>query len=187
MSGFWGTHSQPSSPYHRDSGGRGCGCPPPPNYDLPEAAVYNDNGCPFTLPDRGPPGDHCKIQWEVRTADIDEVELKWKLVSLFRFLLSLADCQHCVVIDDQLNILPISSHMLSIKPANPKPSVSNLPLLSTFIPIWHSSCYSFYQVEDEDGDLKSLQLSLADTQPVGALINCCKTVDQVSPLFYNRI
>ena len=46
--------------------------------------------------------------------------------SFFRFLLSLADCHHCVVIDDQLNILPISSHMLSIKPVPPKQSVSIL-------------------------------------------------------------
>uniref|UniRef100_A0A7N8YNM0 RNA cytidine acetyltransferase n=1 Tax=Mastacembelus armatus TaxID=205130 RepID=A0A7N8YNM0_9TELE len=37
-----------------------------------------------------------------------------------RFILSLASCKNCVVIDDQLNILPISSHMANIKPAPPK-------------------------------------------------------------------
>lgn len=35
-----------------------------------------------------------------------------------RFLLSLASCQSCVVMDDELNILPISSHMKSIKPVS---------------------------------------------------------------------
>lgn len=33
-----------------------------------------------------------------------------------RFLLSLASCKACVVMDDELNILPISSHMRSIIP-----------------------------------------------------------------------
>ena len=31
-----------------------------------------------------------------------------------RFLLSLASCKACVVVDDELNILPISSHIRSI-------------------------------------------------------------------------
>jgi hypothetical protein len=33
-----------------------------------------------------------------------------------RFLLSLASCKACVVMDDELNILPISSHIRSITP-----------------------------------------------------------------------
>lgn len=33
-----------------------------------------------------------------------------------RFLLSLVSCKACVVMDDELNILPISSHMKSITP-----------------------------------------------------------------------
>lgn len=36
-----------------------------------------------------------------------------------RFILSLADCRHCLVLDDQLNILPVSSHMLHLKPYPP--------------------------------------------------------------------
>lgn len=31
-----------------------------------------------------------------------------------RFLLSLASCKACVVMDDELNVLPISSHIRSI-------------------------------------------------------------------------
>lgn len=30
-----------------------------------------------------------------------------------RFLLSLADCRVCLCLDDQLNVLPFASHMLS--------------------------------------------------------------------------
>lgn len=45
------------------------------------------------------------------------------LFTLLRFILSLASCKNCVVIDDQLNILPISSHMAEIKPVPPKTQV----------------------------------------------------------------
>ncbi|KAM0725527.1 RNA cytidine acetyltransferase [Formica fusca] len=71
-----------------------------------------------------------------------------------RFLLSLASCTRCLVIDDQLNVLPISSHNLRIEPV-------------------HKS-----GVSEEQSSLDTLKESLQDTQPVSALINCCKTVDQ---------
>lgn len=35
-----------------------------------------------------------------------------------RFLLSIASCKACVVMDDELNILPISSHIRSIEPVS---------------------------------------------------------------------
>jgi N-acetyltransferase 10 len=38
-----------------------------------------------------------------------------------RFLLSLTSCKQCLVVDDQLNILPISSSTLEIEPVPPKP------------------------------------------------------------------
>ncbi|XP_074650514.1 RNA cytidine acetyltransferase-like [Tubulanus polymorphus] len=75
-----------------------------------------------------------------------------------RFILSLASCKTCMVIDDQLNILPVSSHMLSIEPVPPKPVEDRL--------------------SPSEKDLKDLQTSLQDTQPVGVLVNCCKTLDQ---------
>lgn len=37
-----------------------------------------------------------------------------------RFLLSIASNRACVVMDDELNILPISSHMKSIAPVQPR-------------------------------------------------------------------
>uniref|UniRef100_A0A8C9EK90 RNA cytidine acetyltransferase n=1 Tax=Pavo cristatus TaxID=9049 RepID=A0A8C9EK90_PAVCR len=37
-----------------------------------------------------------------------------------RFILSLASCKNCIVIDDQLNILPISSHVANITPVPPQ-------------------------------------------------------------------
>lgn len=47
------------------------------------------------------------------------------MVILFlRFILSLASCKKCLVIDDQLNILPISSHAASIEALPPQTLVS---------------------------------------------------------------
>ncbi|GCC31718.1 RNA cytidine acetyltransferase [Chiloscyllium punctatum] len=75
-----------------------------------------------------------------------------------RFILSLASCKNCVVINDQLDILPLSSHISNIKPIPPKSMDEKL------MP---------HEVE-----LKELKESLHDTQPVGVLVDGCKTLDQ---------
>uniref|UniRef100_A0A669BNR4 RNA cytidine acetyltransferase n=1 Tax=Oreochromis niloticus TaxID=8128 RepID=A0A669BNR4_ORENI len=74
-----------------------------------------------------------------------------------RFILSLASCKNCVVIDDQLNILPVSTHMANIKPVPPK-TQDGLP--------------------PREQELKDLKESLQDTQPVGVLVDACRTMDQ---------
>ncbi|XP_031549437.1 RNA cytidine acetyltransferase-like [Actinia tenebrosa] len=79
-----------------------------------------------------------------------------------RFILSLTSCKECLVIDDQLNILPLSSHMLSITAIPPKTKEESM--------------------SPNDIELKHLKESLQDTQPVGALVNCCKTLDQAKAL-----
>lgn len=75
-----------------------------------------------------------------------------------RFILSLASCKTCVVIDDQLNILPISSHITNIKPVLPKTQDDGL--------------------SPREQELKDLKESLQDAQPVGVLVDSCKTMDQ---------
>eukprot|EP00064_Thunnus_orientalis_P002628 superscaffoldBa00000198_g2635 len=75
-----------------------------------------------------------------------------------RFILSLASCKNCLVIDDQLNILPISSHMANIKPVPPKTQEDGL--------------------SPREQELKDLKESLQDTQPVGVLVDGCRTMDQ---------
>uniref|UniRef100_A0A2K6DK79 RNA cytidine acetyltransferase n=1 Tax=Macaca nemestrina TaxID=9545 RepID=A0A2K6DK79_MACNE len=75
-----------------------------------------------------------------------------------RFLLSLASCKKCLVIDDQLNILPISSHVATIKALPPQTPDESLG--------------------PSDLELRELKESLQDTQPVGVLVDCCKTLDQ---------
>ncbi|KAA8530952.1 hypothetical protein F0562_005681 [Nyssa sinensis] len=75
-----------------------------------------------------------------------------------RFLLSLASCKACVIMDDELNILPISSHMKSITPVPVKEDSEGL-------------------LEAEQ-DLKNLKEQLHDDFPVGPLIRKCCTLDQ---------
>lgn len=84
------------------------------------------------------------------------------LISNCRFLLSLTSNSRCLVIDDQLNVLPISSKVLKVEPVD-KQSIQS-------------------EYEEQLNDLKE---SLRDTQPVSSLINCCKTLDQVIKLIFN--
>jgi len=76
-----------------------------------------------------------------------------------RFLLSLALCKDCIVVDDELNVLPISSHVKNIKklPKETKESESAL-------------------------ELKEVQVTMRDTPPSGTLVELCRTLDQAKAL-----
>lgn len=78
-----------------------------------------------------------------------------------RFILSLGGCDACLVIDDELNVLPISGGK-EVKPL-PPPDVDQPKTAS----------------QQELDDMKE---SLQDTQPVGSLVNLAKTVDQAKAL-----
>lgn len=60
--------------------------------------------------------------------------------------------------DDQLAVLPLSVHVLDLEP------ISQLEAQAP---------------SANEQELQELKDSLQDTQPVGCLINCCKTLDQV--------
>ncbi|XP_024541678.1 RNA cytidine acetyltransferase 1 [Selaginella moellendorffii] len=75
-----------------------------------------------------------------------------------RFILSLASCKACIFMDDELNILQVSSHVRSI---------SSLPVLE-----------GEEGLTESEKDLKELKDSLVDTQPAGPLVSKCKTLDQ---------
>ncbi|GFF29902.1 UPF0202 protein KRE33 [Aspergillus udagawae] len=78
-----------------------------------------------------------------------------------RFILSLGSCDSCLVVDDELNVLPISGGK-NVKPLPPPESL-----------------------DDNTGtkkELKEIKDSLADTQPVGSLVSLARTVDQAKAL-----
>ena len=82
-----------------------------------------------------------------------------------RFILSLGSCQSCLVVDDELNVLPISGgrSVQPLPPVNPEETAKN---------------GSVKQPEE----LQQIKTSLADSQPVGSLIALAHTVDQAKAL-----
>lgn len=79
-----------------------------------------------------------------------------------RFILSLGSCDSCLVVDDELNVLPISGGK-NVKPLPPAESTD--PTKS-----------------GSQKELKEIKESLADSQPIGSLISLSKTVDQAKAL-----
>ncbi|ODV59343.1 ribosome biosynthesis protein KRE33 [Ascoidea rubescens DSM 1968] len=73
-----------------------------------------------------------------------------------RFILSLGSCDSCLVLDDQLNVLPISGGK-TVKPLPPKDEE---------------------QLTERELELQDLKKSLQDIQPASSLINLTKTVNQ---------
>ncbi|QRV74159.1 GNAT family acetyltransferase [Ceratobasidium sp. AG-Ba] len=92
-----------------------------------------------------------------RTSSHDSVTARFNE----RFILSLASCDDCLVLDDELNVLPISrgKDIESIDEAEEKGKEK--------------------QIESELNEVKD---SLADTKPIGDLIKLAKTIDQAKAL-----
>ncbi|QDZ23803.1 RNA cytidine acetyltransferase [Chloropicon primus] len=82
-----------------------------------------------------------------------------------RMVLSMAHNPNCILMDDELNVLPTSSLMAKIRPAS--------GLSSSGEPA------GFAGKSKELGDLCDM---LADTQPAGTLVSLCKTIDQAKSL-----
>lgn len=77
-----------------------------------------------------------------------------------RFLLSLGSCANCLVVDDELNVLPISGGK-HVKPLPPKDD-DELP--------------------PQAQELKDLKENLADVEPAGALVGLSKTINQAQAI-----
>lgn len=74
-------------------------------------------------------------------------------------MLSLGNCNTCLVLDDELNVLPISAGK-DVKQVQMKDD----------------------EETPDQVELKALKASLAGTQPVGALVSCAKTIDQAKAI-----
>ncbi|TMW60405.1 hypothetical protein Poli38472_000447 [Pythium oligandrum] len=79
-----------------------------------------------------------------------------------RFILSLSSNERCIVLDDELNVLPISKHTRKIEPLPPTQSENEL-------------------TKDQQ-ELKELKESLRETQPVGSLVEQARTLDQAKAI-----
>ncbi len=79
-----------------------------------------------------------------------------------RFILSLSTCKNCIVMDDEMNILPISSHIKQIESVKKDVDISQENVF----------------LSERDKELGSLKTQMKDKAPIGQLIEMCKTLDQ---------
>ncbi|GAB4815551.1 hypothetical protein N2152v2_002597 [Parachlorella kessleri] len=82
-----------------------------------------------------------------------------------RLVLSLASCPSAILMDDELNILPTSTHVKYIQPL--PTNADGTPAVET-------------PGSAAAAELKELASSLADTQPAGALVSKCHILDQAN-------
>ncbi|KAG6853377.1 hypothetical protein C0991_004936 [Blastosporella zonata] len=76
-----------------------------------------------------------------------------------RFILSLGSCDDCLVLDDELNVLPLSRGK-DITPIEDVPGKS----------------------KEAETELKELKTTLEDTKPAGDLVKLAKTIDQAQAI-----
>ena len=81
-----------------------------------------------------------------------------------RFILSLSSCKRSIVVDDELNILPISSHIREITKIE-GPAESD----------------DIFQTPEQKA-LQELQESMKDVKPVGSLVSAARTIDQANAI-----
>ncbi|KJA27939.1 hypothetical protein HYPSUDRAFT_34173 [Hypholoma sublateritium FD-334 SS-4] len=79
-----------------------------------------------------------------------------------RFILSLGSCPDCLVLDDELNVLPISRGK-DIKPIEDTPGKGK-------------------ETDPADYQLRELRESLEDVKPAGDLVKLAKTIDQAQAI-----
>ncbi|KAL0584748.1 hypothetical protein ABG067_005486 [Albugo candida] len=79
-----------------------------------------------------------------------------------RFILSLTSCERCIVLDDELNVLPISKHARNLEPLPPVDSEHE-------------------QTKDQL-ELRELKESLKDSLPVGTFVEQARTLDQAKAI-----
>ncbi|SCU87749.1 LAFA_0E08592g1_1 [Lachancea sp. 'fantastica'] len=77
-----------------------------------------------------------------------------------RFILSLGSNENCLVVDDELNVLPISGGK-NVQPLPPKDD---------------------QEISPREQELKDLKESLEDVQPAGSLVGLSKTVNQAQAI-----
>ncbi|KAI8541122.1 hypothetical protein RHMOL_Rhmol08G0037800 [Rhododendron molle] len=111
-----------------------------------------------------------------------------EIVSRFneRFLLSIASCKACLVMDDELNILPISSHVKLT-------TASSIIEASLYYNLYHIALFCVYflfpplyvylmkdptSLPGAEQDLLSLKEQRLDDFPAGPLVGMCTTFDQ---------
>lgn len=158
VAGLRGDHSEPSSTDNRDGRRRRAGSASAKDYDVFTTAVYYDYGASafqISFQSCSSPLRIQDVHARYRTSSHDSVVARFNE----RFILSLGSCADCLVLDDELNVLPISRGK-DITPIEDAPGKNK-------------------EVETE---LKELKTTLEDSKPAGDLIKLAKTLDQAQAI-----
>ena len=83
-----------------------------------------------------------------------------------RFILSLSSCKNCLAIDDELNLLPITSHMKNMVKEEKEINENEDNVFIT----------------KNEKELNDLKKSMINKNPIGQLISVCKTIDQAKSI-----
>ena len=83
-----------------------------------------------------------------------------------RFILSLTSCKNVLAVDDELNLLPITNNM------------KNMVIEEKAIDESEENIF----ISKREKELNDLKKSLQNKNPIGSLLNLCKTVDQAKAI-----
>ena len=83
-----------------------------------------------------------------------------------RFILSLTSCKNVLAVDDELNLLPITDNM------------KNMTIQEKSIDETEENIF----ISKREKELNDLKKSLENKNPIGPLLNLCKTVDQAKAI-----
>ncbi|XP_055388853.1 RNA cytidine acetyltransferase-like, partial [Condylostylus longicornis] len=115
---------------------------------------------------------HPRLSSKFSTGSANDIEPRFNE----RFLLSLADCAQCLVVDDELNILPISRHAKKISPVDRSTLGSTTSIKSKSI----GTSFVLSEIP-QTPELLQLKETMKSTA-MGPLIDLAATIDQAKTL-----
>ncbi|CAD7935505.1 unnamed protein product [Amoebophrya sp. A120] len=119
---------------------------------------------------------HKKFSSELKEQKQTDFEPRWNE----RFLLSLVRCDTCLVLDDEMNLLPICKNRAFMGMENN--AIEGVEGLAA-APTKQSGSLEVQQLQSKrEQELLALKEDLKDAEPLGSLLNLAKTLDQAQAL-----
>nr|CEL70485.1 TPA: Predicted P-loop ATPase fused to an acetyltransferase (ISS), related [Neospora caninum Liverpool] len=91
-----------------------------------------------------------------------------------RFILSLARCRNCLIVDDELNVLPLTTFSQTLRPLKGSKSETGDESPKGVA----ADSEALLEKKKMSEELECLKRDFKETPPVGPLINLCLSVDQ---------
>ncbi|KFG50794.1 ATPase (DUF699) protein, partial [Toxoplasma gondii FOU] len=97
-----------------------------------------------------------------------------------RFILSLARCRNCLMVDDELNVLPLTSFSQTLRSLKPGMQSEEAEGASAGLPpgLPPDAADALAEKKKRTEELEALKRDFQETPPAGPLVNLCLSVDQ---------